>query len=216
MLMAARKLQGIGLVLLVLAFAMMLYPVSLKVAATRSELTRIEAQIERAQGNIRYLESELAVRASMRQLEQWNAETFGYSAPSAGQYLANERELAAFDRLPRARGANDVAPVLMAMVSPVGAPVPAPTAAAPTAAAPVPAATATAAKAKPAAKPAARQPIVLAQADTGVRSDAAPRLAPTRRREQLKMIEDTLLAESTLADLKRAAAREAGEGRPTP
>ena len=208
MLMAARKLQGIGLVLLVLAFAMMLYPVSLKVAATRSELTRIEAQIERAQGNIRYLESELAVRASMRQLEQWNAETFGYSAPSAGQYLANERELAAFDRLPRARGANDVAPVLMAMVSPVGAPVPAP---APAAAAPAPAATATAAKAKPAAKPAARQPIVLAQADTGVRSDA-----PTRRREQLKMIEDTLLAESTLADLKRAAAREAGEGRPTP
>ena len=37
MLMAARKLQGIGLVLLVLLFAMMLYPVSLKVAATRSE-----------------------------------------------------------------------------------------------------------------------------------------------------------------------------------
>ena len=43
MLMAARKLQGIGLVLLVLIFAMMLYPVSLKVAATRSELARIAA-----------------------------------------------------------------------------------------------------------------------------------------------------------------------------
>lgn len=199
MLMAARKLQGIGLVLLVLIFAMMLYPVSLKVAATRSELTRIERQIDQARDNIRYLESELAVRASMRQLEQWNADTFGYSAPGADQYLANERQLASLDRLPRARGAGEVAPVLMAMVSPVGTPQVAEAAVA----------------AKPAAaKPATAKPILLAQAETGIRSDTTPRMAPTRRREQLKMIEDQLLAESTLADLKRAAALEAAGGKP--
>ena len=204
MLMAARKLQGIGLVLLVLLFAMALYPVSLKVAATRSELTRIERQIDRTQANIRYLESELAVRASMRQLEQWNADSFGYSAPSASQYLESERQLASLDGLPRARGANEVAPVLMAMVSPVGvSPVGTP-------------APASAAAEKPATKPAAEKPVVLAQAETGVRSDSPPRMAPTRRREQLKMIEDQLLAESTLADLKRAAAREAKEGRTAP
>ena len=198
MLMAARKLQGIGLVLLVLIFAMMLYPVSLKVAATRSELTRIERDIIRTRDNIRYLESELAVRASMRQLEQWNADAFGYSAPDAGQYLESERQLASLDRLPRARGANEVAPVLMAMVSPVAVP-----------AAPKESPVAS----KPAAtKPAAPKPVLLAQADTGVRSDVAPRMAPTRRREQLKMIEDQLLAESTLADLKRAAALEAAGG----
>ena len=192
MLMAARKLQGIGLVLLVLSFAMMLYPVSLNVAATRSELSRIERQIDRTRDNIRYLESELAVRASMRQLEQWNADTFGYSAPSADQYLENERQLASLDRLPRARGANEVAPVLMAMVSPVALPD----------------------KEQPAtpAKAAAEKPALSAQA-AEVRSDAEPRLTPTRRREQLKMIEDQLLAESTLADLKRAAAREAAEGK---
>ena len=200
MLMAARKLQGIGLVLLVLIFAMMLYPVSLKVAATRSELTRVERQIDRTRANIRYLESELAVRASMRQLEQWNAESFGYSAPSASQYLANERQLASLDGLPRARGANDVAPVLMAMVSPVGAP------------AATPGVTGDEG-AKPAAKPVTAKPVILAQAEAGVRSDVAPRMAPTRRREQLKMIEDQLLAESTLADLKKAAAREAREGK---
>jgi len=196
MLMAARKLQGIGLVLLVLVFAMALYPVSLKVAATRSELTRIERQIDRTQANIRYLESELAVRASMRQLEQWNADSFGYSAPSATQYLESERQLASLDGLPRARGANDVAPVLMAMVSPVGTPEPAATPAE-----------------KPATKPVAVKPVVLAQAESSVRSDAPPRMAPTRRREQLKLIEDQLLAESTLADLKRAAAREAAGGK---
>lgn len=195
MLMAARKLQGIGLVLLVLIFAMMLYPVSLKVAATRSELTRIEKQIDRTRDNIRYLESELAVRASMRQLEQWNADTFGYSAPDAGQYLASERQLASLDRLPRARGANEVAPVLMAMVAPVAIPEPAKAATSPVSA--------------PKAK--AEKPAVMAQAD--IRSDTPPRMAPTRRREQLKMIEDQLLAESTLADLKRAAAVEAAGGK---
>ena len=205
MLMAARKLQGIGLVLLVLIFAMMLYPVSLKVAATRSELTRIERDIVQARDNIRYLESELAVRASMRQLEQWNADAFGYSAPDAAQYLENERQLASLDRLPRARGAGEVVPVLMAMVSPVAVP-----------AAPKESPVAnTPAAAKPATpKPAAAKPVMLAQADTGVRSDVTPRMAPTRRREQLKMIEDQLLAESTLADLKRAAAIEAAGGKP--
>ncbi|MEI4509002.1 hypothetical protein WBQ88_20340 [Sphingopyxis sp. CCNWLW253] len=202
MLMAARKLQGIGLVLLVLIFAMMLYPVSLKVAATRSELTRIEKQIDRTRDNIRYLESELAVRASMRQLEQWNADTFGYSAPDAGQYLASERQLASLDRLPRARGANEVAPVLMAMVSPVGTPAVSAPKESPVAGKPA------------AAKPATAKPVVLAQADTAIRSDVTPRMAPTRRREQLKMIEDQLLAESTLADLKRAAAAEAAGGKP--
>ncbi len=191
MLMAARKLQGIGLVLFVLLFAMALYPMSLKVAATRSELAQINQQINRTRDNIRYLESELAVRASMRQLEQWNADTFGYSAPSASQYLANERQLASVGRLPRARGANDVAPVLMAMVSPVALPEKA-----------KPAEDAPAAAAKPA-------PVKVA----AVQSDVAPRMAPTRRREQLKMIEDQLLAESTLADLKRAAAAEAGDSK---
>lgn len=200
MLMAARKLQGIGLVLLVLIFAMMLYPVSLKVAATRSELTRIEKQIDRTRDNIRYLESELAVRASMRQLEQWNADTFGYSAPDAGQYLESERQLASLDRLPRARGANEVAPVLMAMVSPVATPA-------------VSALKESPVVSKPAAVKPAAKPVVLAQAETAIRSDVTPRMAPTRRREQLKMIEDQLLAESTLADLKRAAAAEAAGGK---
>ena len=195
MLMAARKLRGIGLVLLVLLFAMMLYPVSLKVAATRSELTRIEKQIDRTRDNIRYLESELAVRASMRQLEQWNAETFGYSAPNADQYLENERQLAGIDRLPRARGANDVAPVLMAMVSPVAVP-------------DAPQADAAAEAEEPAEKPVALAKAAPAAGPKAVRSDAAAPLTPTRRREQLRMIEDQLLAESTLADLKRAAARE--------
>src|SRR3546814_16545684 len=91
----------------------------------------------------------------------------------------------------------------MAMVSPVAVP------AAPKES---PVASEPAAKKPAAAKPAAK-PVLLAQADTGVRSDVTPRMAPTRRREQLKMIEDQLLAESTLAALKRAAVLDAENGR---
>lgn len=118
MLMAARKLQGIGLVLLVLIIAMALYPLYLRVAASRSELAQIERDIVATRDNVRYLESELVVRASMRQLERWNADSFGYSAPVAEQYLHNERELASLDRLPRARGQMPVAPVLLALAQP--------------------------------------------------------------------------------------------------
>ncbi len=185
MLMAARKLQGIGLVLLVLIFAMLLYPVSLKVAATRSELAQINHQISRTRDNIRYLESELAVRGSMRQLERWNSESFGYSAPDASQFLSSERQLASLGRIPRARGANDVAPVLMAMVSPVAVP----------------------ASSRPAVV--AAMEIVKVKADN-VRSDTPTlALAPSRHRQQLSMLDGQLLAESTLADLKRQAAIEA-------
>lgn len=94
MLMAARKLQGIGLVLLVLLLAMTFYPMSLKVASKRSELARVERDIRSSRENIRYLETELGARASLRQLERWNAESFAYSAPTAAQYLEGERQLA--------------------------------------------------------------------------------------------------------------------------
>lgn len=169
MLMAARKLQGIGLVLLVLLFAMVLYLLSVNVAATRSELGRINRDIAKAHDMIRYLESEYAVRASMRQLERWNADSFGYSAPVAGQYLLGERELASLDGLPRARGTNDVAPVLMAMVSPVDL-----------SDGKVVAELGGAASAAP------------------VANDAAPAAAAKRHRAKVDLIEDRLLAAETL------------------
>lgn len=192
MLMAARKLQSIGLVLLVLVFAMILYPVSLKVAAERSELASIERQITRSSDNIRYLEAELAVRASLAQLERWNSESFGYAAPTAEQYLKNERQLASLERLNPAVGANDVEPVLMAMVSPVDL-----------------------MDARPLPQlegPGRANRVGLTPAAYDIASDASPSMVETRRREQLRMIEAQLLAKSTLAELKAAAEREAKEG----
>lgn len=170
MLMAARKLQGIGLVLLVLLFAMILYLLSVNVAATRSQLSRINADIAQTKSSIRYLESEYAVRASMRQLERWNADSFGYAAPVAGQYLHGERELARLEGLPRARGANDVAPVLMAMVSPVDL----------------------------APKATVAEAGAVATGDAPAISDAAPSGVGKRHRAKVALIEDRLLATETL------------------
>lgn len=189
MLMAARKLQGIGLVLLVLLFAMFLYLLSVNVAATRSQLTRINADIAKAKNSIRYLESEYAVRASMRQLERWNADSFGYAAPVAGQYLHGERELARLEGLPRARGANDVAPVLMAMVSPVDL----------------------AAQQTPDAADTAKK-----SDDAPVVSDTAPGDVGKRHRAKVDMIEVRLLATETLTrrsgdPVKPLAAKEPKE-----
>lgn len=172
MLMAARKLQGIGLVLIVLLFAMTLYLLSVNVAATRSELSGINRDIAKTRSSIRYLESEFAVRASMRQLERWNAENFGYSAPVAGQYLHGERELASLQGLPKGRGANDVAPVLMAMVSPVDLSAPG-----------------VSASAESAERAASKAPVA---------DDAAPADVTKRYRAKVALIEDRLLATETL------------------
>lgn len=180
MLMAARKLQGIGLVLLVLIFAMVLYLLSVNVAATRSELAAINRDIAKSRDGIRYLESEYAVRASMRQLERWNADNFGYSAPIAGQYLAGERELASLGGLPRARGVNDVAPVLMAMVSPVDL----------------------------------SNSAVSVSSPPTVVDDASPGDVANRHRTKLALIDDKLLAPSSLKPRSQPELSKAGDGAP--
>ena len=95
-------------------------------------------------------------------------------------------------------GANDVEPVLMAMVSPVDL---------------------QESKPLPQLEGPGRannvglgQKSGLVRASFEIASDASPQMVQTRRREQLRMIEDQLLAKSTLAQLKADAAREAEAG----
>ena len=119
MLMAARKLQSIGLLMLVTICALAAYPVSLHVASTRTELRRVESEVVATRRRIRMIEGEIAVLASMGQLEQWNADSFGYVAPAPGQYLAGERALASIDQLRPTGEAQVRAPILVAMQRPV-------------------------------------------------------------------------------------------------
>lgn len=115
MMFAARKLQGIGLIMLLTLFAMIVYPISLRVSATRAELQKAEMDIAEARQQNRMLEGDIAVLANVHQLDRWNAEFFGYASPTASQYLGGERELANLGSLrnPERRAVNQ--PVLAAL-----------------------------------------------------------------------------------------------------
>lgn len=115
MMSAARKLQGIGLIMLLTLCALIVYPISLRVSATRAELLQVEREIARTRQQNRMLEGDIAVLANAYQLDRWNAEYFGYTAPTARQYLGGERDLASLDRLRPPRGAVPVQPVLAAL-----------------------------------------------------------------------------------------------------
>ena len=78
----------------------------LKVHAVRSEVVRSERQIVALEDEKTLLETEFETRASQEQLASWNRVEFGYAAPTAGQFVENERQLAKFGT-PRAAGAPE-------------------------------------------------------------------------------------------------------------
>lgn len=91
----------------VLALCTALYlALHLKVHAVSSEVVRSERQIVALEGEKTLLETEFETRASQEQLASWNRVEFGYAAPTAGQFVENERQLAKFGT-PRAAGAPE-------------------------------------------------------------------------------------------------------------
>jgi hypothetical protein len=90
-----------------LAICAMLYlSLHLKVHAVRSDVIRAERQIVALEQQKLLLETEFQTRSNQLQLEEWNRVDFGYSAPTAAQFLDNERQLASFGS-PRAPGAPE-------------------------------------------------------------------------------------------------------------
>lgn len=96
------KTAGWAAVLLVCASAVAM--LMFKVNAVRSEVRNAEERIVELQRDNLYLGTEFETRASQQQLALLNRVEFGYVAPGPGQFLANERALAAFAE-PRAKGA---------------------------------------------------------------------------------------------------------------
>ena len=79
----------------VLAICFVLFlALSFRVHAVKSEVQLAERSIIALERETMMLETEFQTRASQRQLSDWNAVEFGYSAPRADQYLENERQLA--------------------------------------------------------------------------------------------------------------------------
>jgi hypothetical protein len=94
MTLAMKRLKNIGWMALVFLVLIMLYPLSLHVASMHSDLVNVDNKIMSTKREISFLQAELRTRASMQQLEEWNDLLYGYSAPTADQFLKGEAELA--------------------------------------------------------------------------------------------------------------------------
>jgi hypothetical protein len=96
MMVSANRFRSIGWIALLLVCAALVMVLAFRVNALRSQVHRTEQQIIAQRKEKLYLETEVETRANQQQLKMWNDVEFGYVAPTAGQYLANERQLAAF------------------------------------------------------------------------------------------------------------------------
>ncbi len=121
MIFAARKLQNIGLILLLTICALIVYPVSLQVSSTQSELRQVERDIAAVRLRNRMIEGDIAVVVNVAQLDQWNREMIGYAAPAPGQYLSGERAIASVERLRPLRAPSGDTRVLLASADPAPA-----------------------------------------------------------------------------------------------
>ena len=96
MMVSANRFRSIGWIALLFFCAALVMVLAFRVNALRSQVHRTEAQIVSLRKEKLYLETEVETRANQQQLKLWNDVEFGYVAPSASQYLSNERQLAAF------------------------------------------------------------------------------------------------------------------------
>lgn len=170
-------------------------------AAERARVESVERAIVQARREIRDLETEFDTRANMAQLERWNGDVLSLAAPRAEQYVGGETQLASLPG--RTEGGN----VALAYVVPA-----APVEYIPQAPSPVPAVTTPTAPAAPAkaAPTPATVAIAKVEAARATRSPAASRPGNVDRKPQaVAMLDRTLLSDSTLGDLNRAARREA-------
>jgi hypothetical protein len=212
---AVKRLQSLFWILLVALGALGAYMVSLRVATERNELARVNARIAAARADIRYMETEFGARASMRQLERWNAEDFAYATPSAQQYLAGERALAQLDGIQPNGTAYVAPPVMVAMVE-----TPADLPSAPQVTPASPAASQISSEiaiirtahaqdeVKALAKVAVKTPAERAKAA----ADTSRPNPVARQAERMAMLDAKLLDDSTLGELSAKAARERKKG----
>jgi len=100
------RLRRMGWIALLTICTILYLGLHLKVHAVRSEVVRSERQIVALEDEKTLLETEFETRASQQQLASWNRVEFGYAAPTASQFVENERQLAKFGT-PRAAGAPE-------------------------------------------------------------------------------------------------------------
>ena len=92
--LAMQRLRSLGWLALVFMVAILLYPLSLNVAAMHSDLVAVDREIMDTKREISFLQAEIRTRASLQQLEEWNELLYGYQPPAADQFVNGEAALA--------------------------------------------------------------------------------------------------------------------------
>jgi hypothetical protein len=208
--LAMQRLRNLGWLALVFMVAILLYPLSLNVAATHSDLVAVDREIMDTKREISFLQAEIRTRASLQQLEEWNELLYGYQPPAAEQFINGEAALASLTGdLPETK------PVMMAAAT-----VPTPQAVAepavvkeavvetPKPAAPKAAAVKVAVTKPAVTKVAANDVKIFA---TPVKRAAAKVQAPKveqSRTERLARMDEKLLSDDLLRDISAKAAKE--------
>ena len=195
----AHRFRWFGWFVLCVSVILGCYLMSSRVAAERNKLAAIESSIARTQRDITALETEFDTRASFAQLQRWNGDTLKLSAPTAGQYIRNDAELAQVDF-------NAPAPAAGPQVQAAAAVIPSapvmPTDVADAAAPAVPVAAA------PAKMKAA---VAMVSAPVGAKlQPAAAKTAIKSKPPTVALLDRKLLSDATLGSLSRGARREDG------
>ena len=111
------RLHSIGWAAVLLTCLAFTVALTFKVNAVKSQVRLTERKIAVAKQQALFLETEFEARANQQQLKTLNDVEFGYQAPTAGQYLENERQLA---EISKPRGADAPEPIRVASVDTAG------------------------------------------------------------------------------------------------
>jgi hypothetical protein len=195
----AHRFRWFGWFVLCVSVILGCYLMSSRVAAERNKLAAIESSIARTQRDITALETEFDTRASFAQLQRWNGDTLKLSAPTAGQYIRNDAELAQVDF-------NAPAPAAGPQVQTAAAVIPsAPVMPTEVAVAAAPAAPVAAAPAK------MKAAVAMVSAPVGTKlQPAAAKTAIKAKPATVALLDRKLLSDTTLGSLSRGARREDG------
>jgi hypothetical protein len=98
------RVRSIGWAFVLTVCFAMTMALTFRVNAVKSQVRLTERQIVALKREKIFLETEFESRSNQQQLKALNDVEFGYEAPTAGQYLEGERQLAALGK-PRSPGA---------------------------------------------------------------------------------------------------------------
>ncbi len=112
--LSQNRLRSIGWAVVLIVCTALALALTFRVNAVKSEVRLAERQIVALRQQKLFLETEFETRANQQQLKSINDVEFGYQAPTSGQYLENERQLAS---LGKPRGAGAPAPIRVASIA---------------------------------------------------------------------------------------------------